>query len=69
MACDICGKTGTQLYTLLSSYQTEDIKAVCPDCDKILTRKKSKVMSMLANMQAALLKRFMYETKAAKALK
>jgi hypothetical protein len=66
MACDICGKTGTQLYTLLSSYQTEDIKAVCPDCDRVLTRKKGKVMSMLANMQQTLLKRFMQETRAAK---
>lgn len=66
MACDICGKTGTELRTLLSSYQTEDIKEVCPACDAILTKKNSKVMSLVMNMKVALLKRFMQERKAAK---
>lgn len=66
MACDICGKTGTELHDLIDSYKTDDIKAVCSGCDKILTKKNYKLMSLLMNMKVALLKRFMQELKSSK---
>ena len=64
MACDICGKTGTSLADLLESYQTADIKAICPDCEKVVNNKKSKILSMVLNMLADLLKRFIKEKRA-----
>jgi hypothetical protein len=65
MACDICGKTGTNLVDLLDAYQTADIKAICPACEKIVNRKNGKLLSMVLNMKQDLMKRFMQETKAA----
>jgi len=64
MACDICGKTGTPLADLLESYQTDDIKAICPECESIVNKKRGKLQSMVFNMLAVLLKRFMVEKRA-----
>lgn len=63
MACDICGKTGTNLVDLLPAYQTDDIKDICPSCEKIVNRKHGKLLSMVLNIKAELLKNFMQERK------
>ncbi len=43
MACDICGKVGTSLTPLHGIYQTDDIKDICPDCEKIVNAQLSKI--------------------------
>ncbi len=63
MACDVCGKTGTDLVDLLSTYQTADIKSICPSCEKIVNRKHGKLLSMVLNIKAELMKNFMKERK------
>ena len=63
MACDICGKTGTPLSDLRGIYQTDDIKAICPDCEKVVNKQLDSIQSMTGRLQRALLKRFMGERK------
>lgn len=64
MACDICGKTGTTLADLRESYQTADIKAICPECESIVNNKREKLLTVVLNMLSVLLKRFMVEKRA-----
>lgn len=68
MACDICGKTGTHLVDLLDAYQTSDIKAICPACEKVVNRKNGKLLTMVLNIKSDLMKRFIQETRSAKRL-
>ena len=63
MACDICGKTGTPLSDLREIYQTDDIKAICHDCEKVVNKQLNSIQSMTGRLQRALLKRFMGERK------
>ena len=63
MACDICGKTGTSLNSLREIYQTSDIKAICPDCEKVVNKQLNSIQSMTGRMGRVLLKRFMGERK------
>jgi hypothetical protein len=32
MACDLCGKRGTDLIPLLDSYKTEEVQSICASC-------------------------------------
>lgn len=59
MACDICGKTGTTLNDLRGIYQTEHIKAICPECEQVVNKKLSAIQIMLGLQQRDLLKRFL----------
>ena len=63
MACDICGKKGTPLVDLLDAYKTSDIQQICHDCETIVNRKNSKLLSMVLNIKTELMKRFMREKK------
>lgn len=63
MACDICGKTCTPLNDLHGIYQTDAIKAICPDCEKVVNKHLNSIQSMTGRLQRALLKRFMGERK------
>ena len=63
MACDICGKTGTPLSDLREIYQTDEIKVMCPECEKIVNKQLCSIQSMTGRLQRALLKRFMGERK------
>lgn len=58
MACDVCGKTGTPLEDLLKPYQTDDIKAVCPECEEIINEQHSKLTDAVYKIRAEWLKRF-----------
>ncbi|MGN8004320.1 hypothetical protein ACTJKQ_14150 [Acidovorax sp. 22279] len=66
MACDICGKTGTPLRDLREIYQTDQIKVMCPDCEKVVNKQLRSIQDMTTRMQKALLKLFMAERKAKK---
>lgn len=59
MACDICGKVGTPLADLLEPYQTDDIKAICPECERVVNNQKSKLRRWTDTLLARLLKQFM----------
>ena len=59
MACDICGKVGTPLADLLDSYKTDEIKAICPECEKIVNAQKRKLQSWTFTLLERLLKQFM----------
>ena len=59
MACDICGKTGTPLADLLDGYKTDDIQAICPECETIVNAHKRKLQKWTFTLLARLLKQFM----------
>lgn len=61
MSCDICGKTGTYLYDVREVFQTERIKVMCPDCDKVVTKRTNKILEWALNVRVQLTKRFMIE--------
>jgi hypothetical protein len=63
MACDICGKKGTTLSDLLDAYKTDDIKSICPACEKIVNRKSSSLLTFVLKMRTDLLRRFMQQMK------
>ena len=59
MACDICKKVGTPLAPLNAEYQTAEIKAICPDCEKVVNDTLWKIRGFTAKQNISLLKRFM----------
>lgn len=67
MSCDMCQKTGTELNSLLGIYQTDEIKMLCPECEKIITKQLKRAQSVAHNIQCGLLKRFMAEFRKKKA--
>lgn len=65
MACDICGKTGTSLNDLLTQYQTEGIKSICPKCETAVNKKHQKLLDFALQMKGDLFKRFILAKKRA----
>lgn len=61
MACDICGKRGTALADLLDGYKTADIKAICPECERIVNKQVWKIRDVQDGFLKTLVKRFMTE--------
>ncbi len=66
MACDVCGKTGTTLNFLLDSYQTEDIKAICPECEVVINKHKWALQNTTSRILSCWLKRFIRNLKETK---
>lgn len=58
MACDLCAARGTRLIDLLSDYATDDVKQICPACEKVVNDHLWKVRAVTANMNKSLLRRF-----------
>ena len=63
MACDVCGNTGTPLVDLLPKYQTKYIKAVCPNCERIINRQHSKITELTFKIRDALVNKFIQNRK------
>lgn len=59
MACDICGRNDKELTDLLEGYRTENIKQLCPSCEKIINDHLWKIRAVTMNINRSLLKRFM----------
>lgn len=57
--CDLCGAENTYLADLRDSYQTEDMKHVCSDCDNMLNKKSRKISSITLDIKRSAMKRFM----------
>lgn len=51
MACDICKNNTKSLTDLREIYQTDAVKQVCPDCNKVLDKELSKIQSAVSNIQ------------------
>lgn len=66
MACDICKKVGTGLVDLRDCYQTNTIKQICPDCERVVNKHLFAVQDMAHKMTTSLLVRFMETLKGAK---
>lgn len=63
MACDLCGKAARDLESLRDFYATDEIKHVCSGCSQVLNKQVFKLQSWTAQLQQALLRRFMHERK------
>ena len=59
MACDICSENGKTLVDLRPEYQTENVKQICPECEKTINYHLWKIRSVTTKMNQSLLKRFM----------
>ena len=51
MACDICKSNAKQLVDLREIYQSDKVKQVCPDCEKVLNKELSKIQTATVNIQ------------------
>lgn len=61
--CDICGKRGTSLIELYSTYATEDIQQICSDCESIVDGQLRKIREIHAQAEQSLLKLIMENLK------
>lgn len=48
MACDLCGAKGTPLNDLRDQFATDDIRAVCPKCERVINQHLSKIDNKIA---------------------
>lgn len=64
MACDICSKNEKTLVDLRQEYQTENVKQICPECEKTINDHLWKIRAVTTKMNQSLLKRFMEAMKA-----
>ena len=64
MACDICKENGKTLVDLRTEYQTENVKQICPECEKTINDHLWKIRAVTTKMNQSLLKRFMEAMKA-----
>lgn len=66
MSCDICGKNGQDLNTLLESFQTKEIKDVCHNCLRKVEDYKSRALSRAIDAMVVDVKGFMEDARRAK---
>ena len=63
MGCDICGKSGVYLQDLKAPFQTEDIKEICDDCNRQLTKHNQKLHDLTFKIKQRWIKTFMAHLK------
>ena len=51
MACDICKNNTKSLVDLREIYQSEEVRQVCPDCEKVLNVELSKIQVAAGKIQ------------------
>lgn len=56
MACDLCGKTGTTLEDLRPQYQTQTVKALCPECIRLINKHLDKARTLGLNIAEELVR-------------
>jgi hypothetical protein len=59
MACDLCGKKGVALIDLREQYKTEDVAAICPDCERIINKQLRKVQDFAFNLIPKLMRQYL----------
>jgi hypothetical protein len=57
MACDICGAKVEYTEALRDTYQTDEIKSLCPDCMQVAEKELRKLETWLHRVKRELLKR------------
>ena len=62
-SCDVCGCRTEILIELREIYQTNEIREICPDCEKIVNKKLSALQSAVSQIQLGWMKRFMENIK------
>ena len=63
ITCDICNEHPSAIVDLKQQYQTEDIKQICPSCEKVINKQLGKMHQLAAEMNQSLIKRFMAVSK------
>ena len=63
MACDICGKIGTELEPLNDSYTTEEFAQICGECRTVLNINLDKIRIATARIHKGWMKRAMQHMK------
>ena len=66
MACDICGNNSKPLTDLREIYQTSEIKQICTDCEAVVNKKNSELLTFVLKLRSSWLKKFMEERKITK---
>ena len=66
MACDICGNNSKPLTDLREIYQTREIKQICTDCETVVNKKNSELLTFVLKLRSSWLKKFMEERKITK---
>ena len=66
MACDICGNNSKRLTDLREIYQTSEIKQICTDCETVVNKKNSELLTFVLKLRSSWLKKFMEERKITK---
>ena len=51
MACDICKNNTKSLVDLREIYQSDEVKQVCPDCEKVLNTELNKIQVAAGKIQ------------------
>lgn len=57
MACDVCGAKVEYTEPLRDCYQTDNIKALCPECMRVADKELDKLNTWLYRVRQSLLKR------------
>lgn len=63
MACDLCGKVKVGVEELKLSYQTDEVKMICDECEKIVDKELTKISKWTDRMRSALLSRYFNQKK------
>ena len=66
MACDICGNNSKPLTDLREIYQTREIKQICTDCETVVNKKNSELLTFVLKLRSSWLKKYMEERKITK---
>lgn len=62
MSCDLCGKTTAEpLNAIRDCYQTDHVKAVCGDCERLLNKHLSTTREKTHGLLCALMRKFIKE--------
>ena len=64
MACDICSGNEKSLVDLRDEYKTENVRQICPSCEKVINDHLWKIRAVTTKINQSLLKRFMEAMKA-----
>lgn len=63
MACDICGNNKDCLVPLRDIYMTDNVRQICPACEKVLDKELSKIQSAVSKIQIGWFKNFISQFK------
>lgn len=63
MACDLCGAKGTTLSDLVPKYRTDEVRQICPACERMANNQIWKIRAYQEGVLKTLVKRWLNNTK------